>query len=252
MICVKEIYDFIDSFAPFCDAAEWDNSGLLVGSPDTVVSKCLVSLDVTPAEIEAAEKLDAQLIISHHPVIFHAQKAFLRDNAAFEAASRGISVLCAHTNLDKAVGGVNDTLCEQLGMDHKKEAPTIAEGFLNTGILPGCETVREAAAYISGKLGASVRFSLPELRPVRFAVCSGAGGDLAAEAKALGCNALITGDASYHDFLDAQALGVALLAAGHFETERVIIPRLISFLSERFPEIEFLPSDRTDPIITVT
>lgn len=251
MSSVKDIFEYIDSFAPFSSAAPWDNSGFLVGDIHADVGKCIVALDVTDEEISEAERKGAQLILSHHPVIFHPQRTFVKENAAFEAAAKGISVICAHTNLDKAPDGVNDTLCEILGMDFVKETPDIAEGFLNTGALPEKGTCEEIAAYISEKLGAAVRFSMPGYRPERFAVCSGAGGDLAADAKAVGCDALITGDASYHDFLDAENLGVALFAAGHFETEVPIVGKLISKLSSRFPDIDFIPSERTNPILTV-
>lgn len=247
----SDIFDFLDSFAPFAAAAPWDNSGFLIGDENVPVKKCIVALDVTEKEIKEASARGAQLIIAHHPLIFHPQKAFLKNNIAYEAAANGIAVIGVHTNLDKAPGGVNDTLCETLGMQFIKEDAETAEGFLNSGTLPVTGSCAEIAEYISEKLGNAVRYSMPEYRPSRFAVCSGAGGDLAADAKAAGCDALITGDASYHEFLDANNLGVALFAAGHYATEIVIVPKLAQMLSERFPEIEFIVSDRANPISTV-
>lgn len=251
MSTVKDIFDYIDSFAPFACAAEWDNSGLLTGDFGAVVTKCLVALDVTDAEISQALNSGAQLILSHHPLIFHPLKSLLKGNAAYEAAKSGLNVICAHTNLDKAPGGVNDALCGTLGMTFEKLPDTFGGGFLNAGTLPFAGTASEIAGFIGKKLSAAVRFSDCRAVPVRFAVCSGAGGDLAPDAKAAGCDALITGDASYHEFLDAQNAGVALFAAGHFETEVVIVPELVAKLSARFGDVEFIPSERTNPVVTV-
>ncbi len=250
MTTVKDIYDFIDSVAPFASAAQWDNSGLLIGDGTAEVKKAVVALDVTRKEIEQAVLLGAELIVSHHPVIFHPVNSLLKDNAAYEAAKNGLNVICAHTNLDKAPDGVNDTLCRALGMSFEKLPENIGEGFLNVGTLPVCGNSKEIASYISKKLNAAVRYSALSDGLSRFGVCSGSGGDLAADAKAYGCDALITGDASYHDFLDAQSIGVTLFAAGHYETEVIIVPELIKKLSARFADVEFIPSARTNPIFT--
>ena len=250
MSTVKDIYDHIDSFAPFASAASWDNSGLLIGDGAASVQKAVVALDVTAEEIRLAVEAGAQLIISHHPVIFRPVGSLLKDNAAYEAAKSGLNVICAHTNLDKAPGGVNDTLCRALGMTYEKLPDDIGEGFLNAGTLPVNGNSSKVARYIAEKLHAAVRYSSFRDNFSRFAVCSGAGGDLAADAKAAGCDALITGDASYHDFLDAQSAGVILFDAGHYETEAIIIPELIKNLSARFADVEFIPSARTNPILT--
>lgn len=246
----KDIYKYIDSFAPFSSQATWDNSGLLVGSFNTEVRKVLISLDITTYEIEKAKEIDAQLIVSHHPVIFSPQKTFLDTSVAFEAARAGISLLCAHTNLDKATGGVNDTLCEKIGLNYEKMPPEIADGFLNVGTTDREYTAQEYAKLLSEKLGAAVRYSSCADKIGKVAVCSGAGADFFACAKELGCDALVTGDASYHDFLDAGLSGIAVFAAGHFETEVIIAEKLQKMLSEKFNDTEFVVCDRSNPIST--
>lgn len=249
-VYTKDIYNYIDSFAPFSSQAEWDNSGLLVGSFNNEVKIVLVSLDITDYEIEKAKEIGAQLIVSHHPVIFSAQKTFLDTDVAFEAARAGISLLCAHTNLDKATGGVNDTLCERIGLKYEKMPPEIADGFLNVGTTDREYTAGEYAKLLSEKLGAAVRFSSFADKIKKVAVCSGAGADFFACAKECGCDALVTGDASYHDFLDASHSGIAVFAAGHFETEVIIAQKLQKILSEKFEDTQFVVSDRPNPILT--
>ena len=249
-VYAKDIYNYIDSFAPFSSQAQWDNSGLLVGSFNSEVTKVLIALDVTAYEIEKAKEINAQLIVSHHPVIFSAQKTFLDKSVAFEAARSGISLLCAHTNLDKATGGVNDTLCEKIGLKYEKMPPEVADGFLNVGTTDNEYTAQEYAKLLVEKLGAAVRYSSCVNKIGKVAVCSGSGADFFACAKELGCDALVTGDASYHDFLDATHSGIAIFAAGHFETEVIIAEKLQKMLSEKFNDTEFVVSDRFNPIST--
>ena len=251
-ITVKDVYNFLNTLAPFNTGAEWDNPGLLIGDATAAVTKAVVALDVTMAELSQAARVGAQLVIAHHPVIFHPQKAFLAGGVCYEAARLGIAAICAHTNLDKAPGGVNDALCEALGMTWEKLPEDYAEGFLNVGTVEGVTTADALAAYIAAKLSAAVRYSDAGVPITKIGVCSGAGADEFPEAKRAGCTAMVTGDASYHDFLDAQAAGVSLFAAGHYETEIVIVDALIKKLSAAFPSVEFLPSERPNPVRTVT
>lgn len=237
---VREIYDYIDSIAPFITQAKWDNSGLLVGDPSSEVKKAVVCLDVTEKEISFAEKENAQLIISHHPVIFRPQKNFLCGNAAYIAAIKGISVISAHTNLDKSVFGVNDTLCDVLGLDFIKCGDDVCDGFLNTAELNNEMTASELASLIKNKLGGAVRYCDAGKSITKVGICSGAGADFVADAISLGCDGFITGDASYHDFLDAASCGISLFAAGHFETEIVIVNSFCEKLRNQFEHTEFV------------
>lgn len=248
---VRDIYAYIDSFAPFESAAEWDNSGLLVGSFDSSVTKAVVCLDVTDKVIDFTIKNAAELIISHHPVIFSPQKNFLSNSLPYKAAVNGISIISAHTNLDKAVDGVNDTLCKVLSLNSIKCPPDVCEGFLNI-----CELNREMAStefadLLKTKLSASVRFCGADRYIKKVGVCSGAGHSFVTEAATLGCDAFLTGDASYHDFLDAYTLGVSLFAAGHYETEIPVVPSLSQKLQMKFNETAFLPYIAENVVNTV-
>ena len=116
MITVGQIYSYLDQIAPFDYQADWDNSGLQVGSYDDQVDKVLVALDVTSEVIEEAQDMGAQMIVSHHPVLFHAVKRLDRESIPYQLAKAGIASVACHTNLDTAPGGVNDCLASRLGL----------------------------------------------------------------------------------------------------------------------------------------
>lgn len=248
---VSDIYENIDSFAPFSTQAEWDNSGLLLGAPEKETNKVLVCLDLTEAAAVYAVSQGCGLIVSHHPVIFRGVKQISYPSVFTELIRGDISVISAHTNLDIAPGGVNDTLCETLGMDFEKAGPSIGDGFLNFGFLPQCRSARDLARFLHDTLHAPVRYmdALNEIG--RIAVCAGSGGEFYREAKAAGCTALITGDADHHDFLDAAAIGVSLFAAGHYETEVPVVPKLTGMLKARFPQAEFIAFPGKNPLLTL-
>lgn len=247
-IIVADIYRFIDSFAPFDTQENWDNSGLLVGAYDAEVQKIGVALEVTSEVLNSAAEQGIDLIVTHHPVIFHPVKAVLRGTVLWEAIRRGLNIICCHTPLDKAEGGVNDTLArlldfQQIGCDDS--------GFLRTGIFDGIPA-RELADRVRVKLHAdALRCCGMNRRIDRAAVCSGAGASLLADAKALGCDALITGDAGHHDFLDAEEMGLTLIAAGHYETETIIAPVLRDKILKAFPALDVAVLAERNPIVAV-
>lgn len=117
MITVEDIFTYIDSFAPFGSALKWDNSGLLIGDKKAKLTNVLVTLDITNQTIEEAIRKNVNLIISHHPVIFHPLQSILADSPAYKLVQNGIHAICAHTNLDMAQNGVNDVLIETLGLE---------------------------------------------------------------------------------------------------------------------------------------
>ena len=116
MCTVGDIYNYIDKFAPFKSCAEWDNVGLLVGDRSKTVKRAAIALDITPHNVMQAAESGCNLIISHHPVIFHPIKSLNSYSAPYLLAKHGISAICAHTNLDAAAGGVNDVLANIIGL----------------------------------------------------------------------------------------------------------------------------------------
>ncbi len=118
MIRVKEILDWMDGFAPFQTAMDYDNVGLLVGGEDQTVEKAVVALDITGDVVEEAHRAGAQLVISHHPVIFRPLRRLSADSVPYRLAKYGIAAICSHTNLDMAANGVNQMLADCLGLRH--------------------------------------------------------------------------------------------------------------------------------------
>lgn len=242
MTTVQDVYDYIDAIAPFSGQMDFDNSGLLVGDPNKVVQKIAVCLDITCDTVGEAMEQGADLMVSHHPVLFKARKKLLQGDPAYLLVSGGMSAVCAHTNLDVAVGGVNDVLAEIFSLSKVEAVSTesVPAPMVRVGFLKESMRAIELAATAAELLSAKVRWCDGGHSIETLAVCGGSGGDLVADVAALGVDALLTGDADYHDFLDAEQLGVTLIAAGHFETEIPIVSVLAQKLAERFPDVQVI------------
>ena len=256
MATVKEVYQFIDQIAPFDTQEGFDNAGFLVGRGDRDVTKLLVALDITAEVAEEAAGWGAQLIAAHHPVIFNPVKSVtdetLTGQVLLALAEQKIAAICAHTNLDAARGGVNDCLAKalelteigqlcQAGVDAQGRPYGI--GRVGTVHRPGL-SAREYAAFVKERLNAAnVRF-VGGGKPVqRVAVGGGACGSMLEDVVAQGCDTFVTADLKYNQFLDAKALGLNLLDAGHFPTENVVCAPLAGRLAKAFPETEVLLSE---------
>ena len=255
MADVRDIYRFMDRIAPFHTQEDFDNAGFLVGRGDREVNKILVALDITGEVAEEAARWGAELIVAHHPVIFNPVKSVTDESPVgrvlLELAEHKIAAICAHTNLDAAHGGVNGCLARtlelsdigqlcQTGVDEKGRPCGI--GRTGTVRRPGLSAA-EYAAFVKEKLGsACVRF-VDGGRPVsKVAVGGGACGSMLEDALAQGCDTFVTADLKYNQFLDARALGLSLLDAGHFPTENVVCAPLARRLAKEFPQVEVMVS----------
>ncbi len=241
---VKDVFEYINTIAPFETQCEWDNSGLLVGNAEEEVSKMGVVLDITSEAVEYANKNGINLIISHHPVIFRAVKSFLDGDVAFELAKNGISAICAHTCLDITKVGVNKALADALGIDNS--APLTDSGELSmirVADIPETDGFL-LAKYVAKKLDTGVRVSNKTKKIRKIALCGGSGGDFINDVANAGCDAYITGDLSHHEFLDATEKNICLIAAGHFETENPVVAVLAEKLRENFEcGVEIIPQN---------
>lgn len=251
MTTVGQVYEYLDSLAPFSYQMDFDNSGFLIGEENQIVTKILVALDITLPVIEEAKQIGAQLIVSHHPIIFHPVKAVTdRDILGQKIRAMvqsNLSAICAHTNLDVAAGGVNDALAGTIGLIDvtilSKEKESDLFGLGRIGQLKNPLEPRKFVELIQERLHSkSLRVVLGERVVSRVAVGGGSCGEYLYDAVKLGCDAFITGDVKYDQFLDASAMGVTLIDAGHFPTENVICPVLQSSLSEHFPYVDVLLS----------
>ena len=219
MLTVQQVYDFINERAPFETQVAYDNSGLLVGNPVAEVSGVVFALDVSHAVIDEAIGNGANLIVTHHPLMFSPVKRLLEND--FESAlicrliRAGISLISAHTNLDQSPGGINDTLAEVIGL-----TDVTGEGFLRVGAVAQPMSAADLAAHINRRLGDVVRIMGDPQRIIsRVGLCSGSGSDEWAAAAAMGAQAFLTGEAKHHHALAASASGVVILEAGHHATE---------------------------------
>lgn len=236
---LNDIIKYARQIAPFETAEEWDNVGLLVGDKNADIDRVLLALDITPAVVEEARETGAQLIVSHHPVIFSPISALRPDTAEYLLAKYDIAALCLHTNLDRAEQGVNVALGKALGLVNTEFYP---EDFLLIGEPESTCGADTYAAVIKERLCApSVRYT--EGSVSRVAVSSGGGGEGVELAEKYGFDAFVTGEMKHHHYLYAQSHGIAAFDAGHFSTENVVIEPLRDMLANRFPEIDFTISE---------
>ncbi len=245
---VGEVYAFLQNRAPFETAEAYDNAGLLVGSAEMPADRILVTLDITPAAVRAAEERDAGLIVSHHPVIFHPLRRLSADSVPFLLASNRIAAICAHTNLDRAAGGVNDLLATALGISGVQSAP---DGICRIGTLPRPMSPEDFAAYVGGRLGTPVRMREGDTLLERVAVCGGAGGDfLISLLQEGGAGAAVTGELKHHEWL-ALPSGVTVVEAGHYHTEICMAEGMARWLREAFPSAKVTVFPGEPPYRTV-
>jgi len=253
---VKEIYRYLDGRAPFALQMDFDNSGFLVGRGERSVERVLVALDITEEVVAEGVELGCQLIVSHHPILFHPARQITDDTPngriLLALVEGGMAAICAHTNLDAVSGGVNDALAAALGlreveMLHQDRVDPLGRpyGVGRVGVVEGFSDVRSFAAFVRERLGAEGLRLEDAGRPVRrVAVGGGSCGSMLRDAWEKGCDTFVTADVKYDVFLEARALGVNLIDAGHYSTENVVCPVVAGWLREGFPQLEVFLSQR--------
>ena len=255
MATIGDIYNFIDEFAPFKKSLDYDNVGVLIGDKSINVSKVLVALDITDKVIDEAVNLGANLIISHHPIIFKPMKKISSRSLQYNLIKNEISVISAHTNLDLAKDGVNKCLFDALKLkDGKplmyKKVDGEMVGFGLRGKLDRTLSASEFAQYVKESLNCDrVRFTNLDKKVRTVAVCGGAGGDLFICCVEKEIDAFVTGEIKHSEILESVMNGLAVVDAGHFKTENVVINPFVKLLQERFKDTKFKASNScTDTI----
>lgn len=254
---VQQILDYVNSLAPTHMKYDWDNVGLLCGRRDQEVKKLLVALDPFLDVCEEAAAMGADLIVTHHPLIFRAPKTITTDDTVGQCilflASHGISTVNAHTNLDCAPDGVNDALAQTLGLGGIEvlNASGTDEQGRPWGLLRAGSVEKQSLTDFLTRVKESLH--TPTLRyadggkPVcRVAVGGGSCGDAIDEVLAAGCDTFVTADVKYNQFWDAADLGLNLIDAGHFYTENPVCAVLAEKLRRQFPEVEVVLSKHSD------
>ena len=238
---VKDITAALESFAPLSIQEKWDNSGLCIGSPEDKVTSVLLGLDCTPELVDEAIACGADMIVTHHPLIFSGLKKISSDNPVGEAVVKairaGISIYAAHTNADKVIAGVSGAMASRLGLDNVTILDDEGEGtgLGVVGDLPEPLDAEEAVALVKEKFGLKM---LRTSRPVqgkisRVAMCGGSGGSLIGAAQKSGAQLYLTGDVSYHNFFTQGDF--MIMDIGHYESEIEIVEILFSLLRKNFP-----------------
>lgn len=255
MTTVGEVFRFLQEKAPFELQEGFDNAGFLVGREESSINRILVSLDITEQVVREAADQGAQLIVAHHPVIFGGVTSVTDQTVTgrilLSLAENGIAAICAHTNLDSVEGGVNDALALRLGLTdigQLKQAGVDGRGrpygIGRVGMVPE-QPLYDFAMAVKRLLGANGIRLVDGGRSVHMvAVGGGACAEFMTDALAQGCDTFVTSDVKYHQFLEARALGLNLVDAGHFPTENVVCPVLQDWLSKRFPQVAVSVSQR--------
>ncbi len=247
MTTVQDILNFVESLAPNYMKMEWDHVGLNCGHADAPVTKVLVALDPFAEAIEEAKEMGAQLLLTHHALIW--EGGFVNDQSewgknALTLIENGIAHINAHTNLDCAPGGVNDVLADILGLEDisvinpvGKDAQGNPYGLLRIGTVP-CQSIEAFLATIKTALGCdSLRYVNPSHTVHRVAVGGGSCSSDLMEAYEAGCDTFVTADIKYNHFRTAYDLGINIIDAGHFHTENPAVRVLASKVAAHFPEI---------------
>ena len=249
MIQVKELSDFVNTLAPYDTQCSWDNSGMLIGDPQQEISCAAFALDLTNETLRQAVDCGAQVLVTHHPVIFHAKRNLLCGDPVYALCQSGLAAVSVHTPWDCAAGGVNDVLCEKLGLQNVQTIPSpeTTMPMARIGDISPCspQTFAEKAA---AALHTTVQLVPGKDAVRRVAVCGGAGMDFFFDAIALGADAYLTGEAKHHELLLAADCGKTLVVGGHFATEAPSMAALQQAVQQAFPTLQTVLLAQPDPV----
>ena len=252
MSTVKEIFDFIGTVAPSYMKESWDNVGLNCGRMDKEVKTILVALDPFAGVCKEAAEIGADLLVTHHALLWN--PGFITDetqqgkNALF-LIEHGIPCINAHTNLDCAPGGVNDTLAATLGLKNVKVVKPVGTdedgneyGLLRCGDVEQ-QPLEVFLRHVKDVLGCEGLRYADGGKPIRK-VCVGGGacGSELMDAYEAGCDTFVTADVKYNQFWDAKDLGMTIIDAGHFYTENPVVKVLADKIAAAFPKIKVMIS----------
>jgi len=255
-ITVRDVDGFLSGWAPCSLAAGYDNVGHLVGRREKKVDRVLVALDVTAGVVTEAVKGGFDLIVSHHPVmncnwnpVQTLRNDDLQGRILMELVHKDIAVICMHTNLDAAEGGVNDVLAARLGLANvEKLGDELSIGRM--GELEEEMPLSAFLGFLRKRLRPNgIRYAAGKKTVRRVAVGGGSCGDFFRLAAERGCDTFVTADVKYNHFIDAASLGLTIIDAGHFPTEDPICYALMDKLKAAFPDLTVVKSDSHREIV---
>ena len=258
---LAELTAHLESFCPVSFAQDWDNVGLMCGRSDSEIRLVMLALDATGSVIEQAVEAGADLLLTHHPLLFRATKHVTDDDFVgrriLTLAEHHIACYAMHTNFD--VLGMADAAADELKLLDREvlevtfEDDVSREGLGRVGKLPACMTLEEVAQYVKDVFHIrTVRvYGNPEEPVVTAAVLPGAGGseiDLAVRA---GADVMITGDISHHTGIDAAEKGIAVIDAGHYGVEKLFLPHMEEFFRRELPALRVICANEAEPFLEI-
>ena len=232
----------MEAIAPVSLALSYDNVGLLIGPDHDEIHSVLVALDLTVDTASEAALIGADLVLTHHPIMFQPVHRILPDDpetaAAYILIRNGIGHFAAHTNLDAAPEGINDCLCDLIGLRNVSIAGP--DNVVRIGSLPETRKLGDLARSLSALLGGGMSIVGGADKLVRKgAICSGSGNGLFQTVSASGADFLLTGEIKHSEAVLYRNADIGVILGGHYETETVILPRLISRLQEKCIDVKF-------------
>lgn len=257
----SEVITRLEILSPPSFAEKWDNVGLLVGRRDKEIASVYVALDATDKIIEEAVHNGADMIITHHPLIFGGLKSITEEDFIGRRIQKlirnDICYYAMHTNFD--VLGMADAAAEELGLRNPQVLHTTyeddisREGFGRFGKLPQMMTLLECAEYVKRKFSlTSVNIYGDLHKKVQTAaICGGSGKDFVEDAIHVGADVYITGDISHHTGIDSIAQNLMIIDAGHYGIEKIFIPYMKDFLKNQMPDVKVFLEEATNPFFVI-
>jgi dinuclear metal center YbgI/SA1388 family protein len=256
-----EIIEMLETLSPAEYAEEWDNIGLLAGRRDKDVESVYIALDATDEVIDEAVSLGADMLITHHPLIFKKLSRINTDDfigrRVYKLIRNDISYYAMHTNFD--VMGMADAAADELSLKDREvlnvtfEDDISKEGCGRVGRLRKCMSIAELAELVKQK------FNVPNVRVFGdlgdiaeiAAVIPGSGGGFIDDALSAGADVIITGDIDHHEGIDAVARGLTVIDAGHYGIEKLFIPYMEEFLKRELHGIRIYKAAVKEPFVVI-
>lgn len=257
---IKEVLSALEEFAPLPLQEDWDNAGLQIGLTEAEVSGALLCLDVNEEIVDEAIRKGCNLIVSHHPLLFHGLKQISDGDyvqrTVMKAIKNDITIISMHTNMDNARGGVNFKIAEKMGLQNidffdKKVVGGVECGSGVIGSLPKPMVSMAFVKMLKDAFGVESMAcnGLLHRQISRVAICGGAGDFLIGDAYKAGADAFFTGEMHYHVYFGWQQR-MQICVAGHYQSEKFTSEIFKSIIGEKCPSMPlFVAETNTNPII---
>lgn len=257
---IRELITAIEEVAPLRLQESYDNSGLQVGNPETEATGALLCVDVTADVLDEAVRMGCNVVISHHPLLFHGLKCVAGRNrpesVLAQAIRSGVTIYSSHTALDSSSHGISRRMARMLGLQEVETLVPQADGadvgLGAVGNLPHAVRPMDFAMHVKrtfGSVALRVSAAYPDTDICRVALCGGAAGEFVPQAIAAGAQAYVTADCKHNQFLD-HADRIMLVDAGHFETELCATQIFLEILTEKFPNFAVAKSQaERNPVV---